>query len=595
MALVTRNNLKNWFVTAAKPTQEQFWAWLDSYWHKDESIPTSKIAGLDDLFSGVATTEQLAAKANKDASNIEETDRTAWRDKLGVGDLPKDLVYTADLSNYYTRNETNNLLDNKLDYPEEENGSSTIPTQLVGLDADGESIQVNPEYFATKSDLAGYYAVVEAPDPSKVYLLNVDGTAVAADSFGKNIGNSNLTQSSEDRTYNQNGKSLTFTGGAFNIQGATNFQNATQQFSGLLNKSADATYTRLGGLNSAGNFAEVGLYAMTNEMSKATDAMKEAWRIACRKTGENYSTGQPRVDAIFPKIVTKQITGVQYVSLVGINLFINNTSINTSVTLINTADNSEYLISEVQVSQTNQQILVFGIDFASIPDGTYKVRVINNTLQNIDSTTFNVISDALVYQDLSSLSWEKYTANGSFSTSFGEGNYAFRDANAYSELINDIISVSTRGLLLVSDEILNSTDANANWMVKIESNIPVTTGGYQGDVYVGILDSSSSSSSIQSLQPMYGLKLNSNSIYAFPSSSTVLSANTNGTIITYIIKQGSLITVIVIVNNTTYKSVSFSLSSSFTGIKLMLGCGIGSGRIYDNNWKIGNIFKITKF
>lgn len=38
--------LKNWFKTGLIPIQEQFWAWMDSFWHKGESIPQSSIEGL---------------------------------------------------------------------------------------------------------------------------------------------------------------------------------------------------------------------------------------------------------------------------------------------------------------------------------------------------------------------------------------------------------------------------------------------------------------------------------------------------------------------------------------------------------------------
>lgn len=38
----------NWFLTGSKPTQAQFWATLNSFWHKNESIPIGKIEGLQD-------------------------------------------------------------------------------------------------------------------------------------------------------------------------------------------------------------------------------------------------------------------------------------------------------------------------------------------------------------------------------------------------------------------------------------------------------------------------------------------------------------------------------------------------------------------
>lgn len=48
------NTLKGWFKTGDKPTQEQFYAGFDSYWHKNEGIPVAKIEGLQGLLDGKA-------------------------------------------------------------------------------------------------------------------------------------------------------------------------------------------------------------------------------------------------------------------------------------------------------------------------------------------------------------------------------------------------------------------------------------------------------------------------------------------------------------------------------------------------------------
>lgn len=43
----TKEELRFLFENGDKPTQEDFWTWLDSYWHKDEKIDMTKIAGLE--------------------------------------------------------------------------------------------------------------------------------------------------------------------------------------------------------------------------------------------------------------------------------------------------------------------------------------------------------------------------------------------------------------------------------------------------------------------------------------------------------------------------------------------------------------------
>ena len=38
--------IREWFKTVKKPTQEQFWATYDSFWHKYEMIPQNNISNL---------------------------------------------------------------------------------------------------------------------------------------------------------------------------------------------------------------------------------------------------------------------------------------------------------------------------------------------------------------------------------------------------------------------------------------------------------------------------------------------------------------------------------------------------------------------
>lgn len=51
--------LKRRFANFLKPTQEHFWSWMDSYWHKDENIPMNKVEGLSTALEGTASAEQL--------------------------------------------------------------------------------------------------------------------------------------------------------------------------------------------------------------------------------------------------------------------------------------------------------------------------------------------------------------------------------------------------------------------------------------------------------------------------------------------------------------------------------------------------------
>lgn len=142
MAETPKNTLKQWFVTGAKPLQAQYWAWLDSYWHKSEPISINNIENLSEILVNKVDADQLALYAKRDASNI---DVPTWKTKLGVGDLPPNVA--------------------TIDY----------------VTPDGEAM------------IGNAYKKVKDPNDGKTYLLKIDGTAVDGDTFGKNVSNSYLT------------------------------------------------------------------------------------------------------------------------------------------------------------------------------------------------------------------------------------------------------------------------------------------------------------------------------------------------------------------------------------------------------------------
>lgn len=70
MAVTSVETIKNWFKTGLKPTQAQFWAWMDSFWHKNDSIPAGNITGLGELINNFTEiTFQVAAGATHELSD----------------------------------------------------------------------------------------------------------------------------------------------------------------------------------------------------------------------------------------------------------------------------------------------------------------------------------------------------------------------------------------------------------------------------------------------------------------------------------------------------------------------------------------------
>ena len=84
MAQTAINTIKQWFKTGSKPTQEQFWSWMGSSLHKDELIPQGNIQDLSTTLSGKADADQLANKANADATGLTEGQGAEWQKILGI-------------------------------------------------------------------------------------------------------------------------------------------------------------------------------------------------------------------------------------------------------------------------------------------------------------------------------------------------------------------------------------------------------------------------------------------------------------------------------------------------------------------------------
>ncbi|QIL40600.1 hypothetical protein G7074_15800 [Pedobacter sp. HDW13] len=66
MAKQTLNTIKNWFKTGLKPTQQQFWDSWDSFWHKDQVIPSSSVENLDARFDEKADDDAFQSHLTDD-------------------------------------------------------------------------------------------------------------------------------------------------------------------------------------------------------------------------------------------------------------------------------------------------------------------------------------------------------------------------------------------------------------------------------------------------------------------------------------------------------------------------------------------------
>jgi len=72
--MITKEELKPYFMTGKMPTQEEFWKWMDSYWHKDEKISADAVDGMEKVIPLIINDELkgsfLSVKIPKEVKKI---------------------------------------------------------------------------------------------------------------------------------------------------------------------------------------------------------------------------------------------------------------------------------------------------------------------------------------------------------------------------------------------------------------------------------------------------------------------------------------------------------------------------------------------
>lgn len=105
--MTNKNILKQWFSNGKRPNQNQFWEWIESYWHKEEKIPQSSIEGLSQLLSDKADGKQMQIHlTDEDAHDLKDklakkVDKSVYQEHLSdenAHGLKDKLRLKADLS-----------------------------------------------------------------------------------------------------------------------------------------------------------------------------------------------------------------------------------------------------------------------------------------------------------------------------------------------------------------------------------------------------------------------------------------------------------------------------------------------------------------
>ena len=253
--------------------------------------------------------------------------------------------------------------------------------------------------------------------------------------------------------------------------------------SGLPNKNTDITnFRKVRVQNTSGLDAVVdSKNLLTDGVTSMTDAEKDAWRLAQRKTGENYSTGQPAVHIIFP-IIAKRETFEQNITLNGVNLYIDLANQNSRVYLKNVVTGEEITITNVGVSQFNTGFLSFWYNLSTIPVGEYYVRVKNQLgITSSDTVKIKIVS-TLNIKTIPNFSWEVnllsgYTLNSQ--TNYSNSNLFYATKGTSNQV--KIVVASFKA----TEPILTAIEAAGNWQIYLNWNYGIWGIG-NGGISLGI-------------------------------------------------------------------------------------------------------------
>ncbi|MRJ09151.1 hypothetical protein EDL99_09810 [Ornithobacterium rhinotracheale] len=216
MAKTDLNTIKNWFKNGLKPTQEQFWAWLDSFWHKDDKIPAENIQGLNDMLSNIDL-----------SSKVENTDFESYKqEQVEALNQKVDKEEGKGLSANDFTEELKNKLENFSNLStEDQTIASGVERTLnvegrLKISGDGvEEKEVSDPQFThlLTSDEDGTIATINCANWQKHTLTAPNGYSINVDSISsvkelKSVGSYFSNGSRKDRpaltTYNTWGETI---------------------------------------------------------------------------------------------------------------------------------------------------------------------------------------------------------------------------------------------------------------------------------------------------------------------------------------------------------------------------------------------------
>jgi hypothetical protein len=193
--------------------------------------------------------------------------------------------------------------------------------------------------------------------------------------------------------------------------------------------------------------------------SGMTDPQKTQIRNDLRLAGENFSVGTPRIDVLLLPFIDNTKNFIQYTTLVGINLFVDNVTPNANIRIkrikdvngTNLSTPEVYNVDNFTVLQNFPNNLNFGINWFNKPQGYYQVFVTHNGLTNASSPEL-IVKAGLTYSQFTGITnWQKASGGD-------------------SSVSDTAISSGTQSTLYYSDNLISTVEVNGGFMVSFSLN-----------------------------------------------------------------------------------------------------------------------------
>ncbi|MDH1602554.1 hypothetical protein [Empedobacter sp. GD03739] len=392
-----KTTIKNWFKTGLKPTQTQFWAQFDSYWHKSESLPISAISGLGTLIDGKAEIEHTHTQyATNDASSLTDDNVLSWQQKLGVDDL--------DYVEIPTENATENSHPYVVVINDEGKSAKRNATDfgkvdtIDGIEADEDkNVALGALRKSTINKVSDQFSI-ESENGSSSVTFNDDGYAYFTGNVTYQMINDEVVDiksgygvvASKDYSSIEPANKFVYAQRSYvdaMQTKPTHWTNAQQRMSALPDKSADATFNRMPIMDSAGN---MGVSPIKNVLKSLPTLLTPTERVDYIKSMySQFSSGLP-VMKIFtnPFMLKSQNLEDKYLTVLGSNLYIN--FLESEIYIIDLDTLEEFPVSLFESSPNGSSLMIKIPQEVSSRIGEYKIKLITALTITYSEASFNI-------------------------------------------------------------------------------------------------------------------------------------------------------------------------------------------------------------